>query len=101
MQHTLSRYLTFICMFVLLIRRLPCATRTYTLFPYTTLFRSDRVRRGAAEHQAEFADSGLPAIGNDARDLGRRFPGDVAIGVLDRDRNQPADRKSTRLNSSH
>src|SRR3546814_2972872 len=26
-------------------RRPPRSTRTYTLFPYTTLFRSDRVRR--------------------------------------------------------
>src|SRR3546814_2130685 len=46
------------------------------------LARGDRVRIGAAEHQADFADAGLPAIGNDARDFGR-------------------DRKSTRLNSSH
>src|SRR3546814_20730001 len=30
------------CFFCLMIRRPPRATRTYTLFPYTTLFRSDR-----------------------------------------------------------
>src|SRR3546814_14665352 len=32
------------CVFFLMIRRPPRSTRTYTLFPYTTLFRS----RGAA-----------------------------------------------------
>src|SRR3546814_13275299 len=31
--------------FFLMIRRPPRSTRTDTLFPYTTLFRSDRVRR--------------------------------------------------------
>src|SRR3546814_20316015 len=32
--------------FFLMIRRPPRSTRTYTLFPYTTLFRSPRARRG-------------------------------------------------------
>src|SRR3546814_2063561 len=32
--------------FFLMIRRPPRSTRTDTLFPYTTLFRSDRRRRG-------------------------------------------------------
>src|SRR3546814_13017023 len=31
-----------ICVFFLMIRRPPRSTRTDTLFPYTTLFRSDR-----------------------------------------------------------
>src|SRR3546814_7258158 len=31
----------FICFFFLMIRRPPRSTRTDTLFPYTTLFRSD------------------------------------------------------------
>src|SRR3546814_15826516 len=30
----------FICFFFLMLRRPPCSTRTDTLFPYTTLFRS-------------------------------------------------------------
>src|SRR3546814_6997960 len=30
----------FLCVFFLMIRRPPRSTRTYTLFPYTTLFRS-------------------------------------------------------------
>src|SRR3546814_12698192 len=37
-----SRYLLVICLFFfLMIRRPPRSTRTDTLFPYTTLFRSD------------------------------------------------------------
>src|SRR3546814_17404216 len=33
------------CVFFLMIRRPPRSTRTYTLFPYTTLFRSERPMR--------------------------------------------------------
>src|SRR3546814_19372138 len=33
-----------------MIRRPPRSTRTDTLFPYTTLFRSNRERRNMAEH---------------------------------------------------
>src|SRR3546814_4389260 len=35
----------FVCFFFLMIRRPPRSTRTDTLFPYTTLFRSVRSRR--------------------------------------------------------
>src|SRR3546814_13480527 len=39
----------FFCMFVfLMIRRPPISTRTDTLFPYTTLFRSEIAGRGVA-----------------------------------------------------
>src|SRR3546814_18341566 len=44
-----------LCIFFLMIRRPPRSTRTYTLFPYTTLFRSTRIqdaltdRRGAID----------------------------------------------------
>src|SRR3546814_18098910 len=76
--------------FFLMIRRPPRSTRTDTLFPYTTLFRSQRrprrarlsVRRGAAS-------------GGDARALGLVRPR-AALFVRGR-----LDRKSTRLNSSH
>src|SRR3546814_8586681 len=34
-----------------MIRRPPRSTRTDTLFPYTTLFRSDRIRRRGREHR--------------------------------------------------
>src|SRR3546814_16867356 len=43
----LSLFFFFFCLYVrfiffLMIRRPPSSTRTYTLFPYTTLFRSPR-----------------------------------------------------------
>src|SRR3546814_20493933 len=38
-------YLLFILFFFLMIRRPPRSTRTDTLFPYTTLFRSPRRER--------------------------------------------------------
>src|SRR3546814_20580892 len=37
------------CVFFLMIRRPPRSTRTYTLFPYTTLFRSQAHGAGARE----------------------------------------------------
>src|SRR3546814_3221707 len=40
----------FSCCFVLIIRRPPRATRTDTLFPYTTLFRSDHGARSKEWH---------------------------------------------------
>src|SRR3546814_11635249 len=43
MSDRYSNYeVSFICFFFLMIRRPPRSTRTDTLFPYTTLFRSDR-----------------------------------------------------------
>src|SRR3546814_11421820 len=94
--------------FFLMIRRPPRSTRTYTLFPYTTLFRS------------------LILIGNKAVGFFKRIGGKVlattshlgdkpqleqlfgVIKVLSDayregsvDRVYVVDRKSTRLNSSH
>src|SRR2546429_4734572 len=67
-----------------MIRRPPRST----LFPYTTLFRSD-----------------LPRLaGTNDVDEDRRHPGDADhVGMYDaeRDPGGDADRKSTRLNSSH
>src|SRR3546814_19683179 len=91
----------FLFFFFLMIRRPPRSTRTDTLFPYTTLFRSKRRR------SAQYLD----AVG------GQRVNGD---GVIDRSigyveavdavrqdahpftlKAAQQDRKSTRLNSSH
>src|SRR3712207_7309483 len=84
----------FVLFFFLMIRRPPRST----LFPYTTLFRSPRSRRPAPEDDLDALaparprgdDSGVPrpprATGADQRRL---------HGLRD------ADRKSTRLNSSH
>src|SRR3546814_7967217 len=46
--------------FFLMIRRPPRSTRTDTLFPYTTLFRSERLGDAAIRRQIE----GLAAIGS-------------------------------------
>src|SRR3546814_11094568 len=75
--------------FVLMILRPPRSTRTDTLFPYTTLFRSGRGRRLRA-----------------GRRLGIASPRGVGLRLCARRRDPlPArrrvDRKSTRLNSSH
>src|SRR5256885_16777670 len=66
----------FVCIcffFFLMIRRPPRST----LFPYTTLFRS--------------GVEPIEGVGHDGHDKGRHEPGRV----------HQADRKSTRLNSSH
>src|SRR3546814_18691660 len=96
-------------------RRPPRFTRTDTLFPYTTLFRSvgiDQRRRFVGHYLLE-----------DRRDrfaLGEPLPPDLGqqlgrVGLVEQDRAcrpaigkgetieivEDADRKSTRLNSSH
>src|SRR3712207_7917908 len=72
-----------------MIRRPPRST----LFPYTTLFRSQRRLGAAAEHDLGVAVTDLPEAVAD-RDRARRAAHAVrAVG--------PLDRKSTRLNSSH
>src|SRR3546814_15202207 len=86
-----ARGSTYYCylVFFLMIRRPPRSTRTDTLFPYTTLFRSDR--------------------GIDQRETARRgFEGcDAVLSVEPLQFDPPVDRlalrdrKSTRLNSSH
>src|SRR3712207_7223705 len=84
------------CSFFLMIRRPPRST----LFPYTTLFRSQRQRgerrvgRGqrAPQQRAEVRQHALRRGG--IPQLGGALQGRVqAVGALDR--------KSTRLNSSH
>src|SRR3546814_12225576 len=104
-----------------MIRRPPRSTRTDTLFPYTTLFRSCERAVGAADARLRLAR----ALG--ARDIALRF-GDLAFERGDRglhaverlqlegvdrvhrvidilkgalQRFHREDRKSTRLNSSH
>src|SRR3546814_15018753 len=101
----------FIAVF-LMIRRPPRSTRTDTLFPYTTLFRSD-----VAETRRD--DAADPEVGERPhRMFARRAAAEIAIG--DEDPRVAAgrpvedeifafaavfveaqDRKSTRLNSSH
>src|SRR3546814_13373086 len=92
--------------FFLMIRRPPRSTRTDTLFPYTTLFRSAKAgidrdillaeqMRAESEHRRGHAAA---AGGNE------RFV-EINVGGGERRLKRvalfPGDRKSTRLNSSH
>src|SRR3546814_16608482 len=102
--------------FFLMIRRPPRSTRTYTRFPYTTLFRSKATapqalpfRSGMTILDAVIAAGGLSrqADGNGATVLRRsevgyqEIPVRLADLVRDGDSTANIDRKSTRLNSSH
>src|SRR3546814_11656775 len=100
-------------MFFLMIRRTPRSTRTYTLFPYTTPFRSlglfDAFRRlRGVVRPRKFARE-LPGVRNrrDRRDHvahpeGTERTGDDSRPAIGRDQRVGIlDRKSTRLNSSH
>src|SRR3546814_13622698 len=93
----ICRYSSYICVsvyflslffFFLMIRRPPRSTRTDTLFPYTTLFRSVRVARESI--------GWLLLCRADAAAVKTRRRAD-AVGAERRG----IDRKSTRLNSSH
>src|SRR3546814_16258047 len=85
-------YLMYMDFFYLMIRRPPRSTRTDTLFPYTTLFRSDGVKYMsqyffmAKEWQTRIAQTNV-CFFRSAEMLSKWC--------------EAADRKSTRLNSSH
>src|SRR5688572_31453097 len=83
----LCSYHIHLLVFFLMIRRPPRST----LFPYTTLFRSEHIRAAAAGRDREQA---VPraAVG---RDEAREY---LLVAVIVAD---AGDRKSTRLNSSH
>src|SRR3546814_1113033 len=102
-----------------MIRRPPRSTRTDTLFPYTTLFRSYLVHRLRidqiliAQHRLQLpgvhlghdhpviALQKLAEIGGQRPDMADMDMADVpALGALAAHRLME-DRKSTRLNSSH
>src|SRR3546814_16531065 len=90
--------------FFLIIRRPPRSTRTDTLLPYTTLFRSSVVLCGRSEQKLR---SLAEKIGGNSRvvvtetiddfkaQLSKAGPV-VVVNLIG-----PLDRKSTRLNSSH
>src|SRR3546814_14338218 len=100
---------SIVLVFFLMIRRPPRSTRTDTLFPYTTLFRSapagQRGRFGAERDHPERhggARIDIAAVGGaDERiDLGGEIGRNHILARDLRGREQ-GDRKSTRLNSSH
>src|SRR3546814_15330343 len=82
-----STYVLFF-LFFLMIRRPPRSTRTDTLFPYTTLFRSHDDPRACREMR-------IDPIADRARDIV-----EIDIGAFG-EGGALLDRKSTRLNSSH
>src|SRR3546814_5569738 len=95
-----------------MIRRPPRSTRIDTLFPYTTLFRSDRGRLLAIGQShlddviiERARDPRLQPIADGAADVKARVGtvGIVAEGerMIRPGQHQIVDRKSTRLNSSH
>src|SRR3546814_13995892 len=99
-----------------MLRRPPSSTRTDTLFPYTTLFRSDVLDKPAAgdvgeRAHAARAESREAGLHIDARRREQRFAERrtalercrivVADPAFCRDMAHQRDRKSTRLNSSH
>src|SRR3546814_4835233 len=99
----------FVCVYFLMIRQPPSSTRTDTLFPYTTLFRSDDrqpmradarpfAHRGGPERAGEgAAPAGFAVRSSRLASLGREDAG----GASHRGGRRLLDRKSTRLNSSH
>src|SRR3546814_11490329 len=92
------------CFVFLMIRRPPRSTRTDTLFPYTTLFRSANgkqpVRKVNHRYGAVLDRGNLANVG-----LGRLLSGFTKILAGTAEYLAPGghvvDRKSTRLNSSH
>src|SRR3546814_12840159 len=97
----------------LMLRRPPRPTRTDTLFPYTTLFRSGAGSRLALARDAfaqalDVTPPGIEAGGgsfhgcHDIRRLGPvARPGFAALQAEVGELTWHRDRKSTRLNSSH
>src|SRR3712207_7651709 len=86
--------------FFLMIRRPPRST----LFPYTTLFRSNRPGHGVAEHDLLIVDAVSArerdvVLGEDLQAAAHDFGEDGEVDALLREAGE--DRKSTRLNSSH
>src|SRR3546814_15751017 len=77
-----------VILFCLMIRRPPRSTRTDTLFPYTTLFRSLALL--ARQQPRQFG-----------RHIVEQLAGQAFRRLADQPLGGRSDRKSTRLNSSH
>src|SRR3546814_15699088 len=90
------------CMLLLMIRRPPRSTRTDTLFPNTTLYRSHEELVEIASRNREEAQPLKQRVARVARFFQHakieRQPRKLAIEIAIAQRR---DRKSTRLNSSH
>src|SRR3546814_18136509 len=97
-----------------MIRRPPRSTRTDTLFPYTTLFRSPfpaghgerlggRARRRSIDSVRPMGGVGIPRLQSAPAALDDHYSAmhQADAAALDEPVFDPEDRKSTRLNSSH
>src|SRR3546814_5357162 len=103
---------SYLFFFFLMILRPPRSTRTDTLFPYTTLFRSVEIMAiGAARSEIAQVEGELARDGHEMVDMIERGLNQLGIGaqpfahgiddMIGAARNdRPLDRKSTRLNSS-
>src|SRR3546814_12884607 len=80
--------------FFLMLRRPPRSTRTDTLFPYTTLFRSHFARAGP-ERYLKLCPPQIIEL------AAKRVIGPAVVVCQKIVRVRSGDRKSTRLNSSH
>src|SRR3546814_14543923 len=95
--------LIFYYVFFLMIRRPPKATRTDTLFPYTTLFRSNGSAVACTFDLSFLIHTSTDvvtqvSVGQHRCAVRYLFASNsYTIAALD----SPRDRKSTRLNSSH
>src|SRR3546814_11280422 len=88
--------------FFLMLRRPPRSTRTDTLFPYTTLFRSRaELRRREAFLKAAARVRNEVDLEALARAIATNDADAVAALITALEEALSADRKSTRLNSSH
>src|SRR3712207_8996659 len=76
-----------------MIRRPPRST----LFPYTTLFRSQRSRAGCEDA----GRAHRPQIGDERGEMGEAHVEPVGVDHRQGEAGAGEDRKSTRLNSSH
>src|SRR3546814_14177721 len=69
-----------------MIRRPPRSTRTDTLFPYTTLFRSLRVARSLASHRGTLRRGGKLQISRTRRETPDMVRGEATFRPRDRGR---------------
>src|SRR3546814_15592019 len=92
----LSALVLHLIFFFLMIRRPPRSTRTDTLFPYTTLFRSSSAFEDFSPADRQKLVDHFYAVMQAELSKDYRMVAAPSAGVLDLQ-----DRKSTRLNSSH
>src|SRR3546814_12291046 len=91
-------YILVIVFCFLMIRRAPISTRTDTLFPYTTLFRSGFAAVDAVVAARDHLFFPEQLVGG----LEKHRPAALLLWSADEpDHYEDIDRKSTRLNSSH